>query len=161
MDTFDAPVDSWKPLSPRYLQMKRLMILIIWPLLLLPCCVALGWFHHWWSGAALALLCLGWIAYRWHRMGRVYRIWGYAERDTDLYIREGLMWRRLTVVPYGRMQVVTVNSGPIERRYGLATVTLQTASAGTDATIPGLPQAEADSLRERLSELGEQQAVGL
>jgi len=59
------------------------------------------------------------------------------------------------------MQVVTVNSGPIERRYGLATVTLETASSGTDATIPGLPQVEADALRERLTELGEQQAIGL
>ncbi|MGO4957034.1 PH domain-containing protein [Luteococcus sp. Sow4_B9] len=161
METFDAPVDSWHPLSPRYLTMKRLMILIVWPILLLPACAALGWFHEWWSGAVLAALCAGWIFYRWHRMGRVYRQWGYAERETDLYIREGLMWRRLTVVPYGRMQVVTVNSGPIERHFGLATVTLETASAGTDATIPGLPQADADMLRDRLSQLGEQQAVGL
>lgn len=161
MDTFDPPADQWKTLSPAYLTMKRRMILIVWPLLLLPCCIALGWFWHWWAGAALALPAVGWIAWRWIRMGRVWRVWGYCERGTDLYIREGLMWRRMTVVPYGRMQVVTVNSGPIERRHGLATVTLQTASASTDATIPGLAQHDADALRERLTELGEQQAVGL
>ena len=67
----------------------------------------------------------------------------------------------MTVVPYGRMQVVTVNSGPVERTFGLATVTLETASSGTNATIPGLAVADADALRDRLSELGEQQAVGL
>lgn len=161
MDTFAAPVDVWKPLSPNYLKMKRLMVLLVWGIELTAASIALGWFHRWWAGVALAVASVLWIFYRWHRQGRVYRIWGYAERETDLYIREGLLQRTLTVVPYGRMQVVTVNSGPIERKYGLATVTLETASAGTDATIPGLPTAEADALRERLSELGEQQAVGL
>ncbi|MEL4505656.1 PH domain-containing protein [Luteococcus sp. H138] len=161
MDTFDAPVDRWQQLSPNYLRMKRLMVLLVWGIELTAASLALGWFQRWWAGAALAVASVLWIFYRWHRQGRVYRIWGYAERDTDLYIREGLWQRRLTVVPYGRMQVVTVNSGPIERKYGLATVTLETASAGTDATIPGLPADRADALRERLSELGEQQAVGL
>lgn len=161
MDTFSAPTDQWNPLSPGYLRMKRTMVLVVWSLELFPIALALGIFYRWWAGAALALAAVCWIGYRWHRQGRVYRIWGYAQRETDLYIREGLLFRRLTVVPYGRMQVVTVNSGPIERRYGLATVTLETASSGTDATIPGLPQAEADALRERLTELGEQQAIGL
>lgn len=161
MDTFAAPVDVFKPLSPNYLRMKRLMVLLVWGIELVAAVVALGFAYRWWAAGALAVVGLGWIFYRWHRQGRVYRIWGYAERETDLYIREGLWQRRLTVVPYGRMQVVTVNSGPIERKYGLATVTLETASSGTDATITGLPVAEADALRERLSELGEQQAVGL
>lgn len=161
MDTFAAPVDAFKPLSPNYLRMKRLMVLLVWGIELVAAVVAVGFGYRWWAAGLVAVAGLGWIFYRWHRQGRVYRIWGYAERETDLYIREGLWQRRLTVVPYGRMQVVTVNSGPIERKYGLATVTLETASSGTDATIPGLPVAEADALRERLSELGEQQAVGL
>ncbi|MEL4357759.1 MULTISPECIES: PH domain-containing protein [unclassified Luteococcus] len=161
MDPFAAPIDHWQPLSPNYLRMKRLMVLLVWGIESVIACLVLGYSYRWWAGAALAVVAALWIAYRWHRQGRVYRIWGYAERETDLYLREGLWQRRLTVVPYGRMQVVTVNSGPIERKYGLATVTLETASAGTDATIPGLPVAEADRLRERLTELGEQQAVGL
>ncbi|GAA1389996.1 PH domain-containing protein [Luteococcus peritonei] len=161
MDTFAAPTEHWNQLSPAYLRMKRMMVLVVWSLELLAAVLVLGFAYRWWAAAILAVLGLCWIFYRWHRQGRVYRIWGYAERGTELYIREGLLQRRLTVVPYGRMQVVTVNSGPIERRYGLATVTLETASAGTNATIPGLPVAEAEQLRERLTELGEQQAIGL
>ncbi|HLR94702.1 MAG TPA: PH domain-containing protein, partial [Jiangellaceae bacterium] len=65
------------------------------------------------------------------------------------------------VVPYGRMQLVDVTSGPIERRLGLATIQMHTASPASDAKIPGLPSAEAARLRDRLSALGEAQAAGL
>ena len=54
-----------------------------------------------------------------------------------------------------------MESGPIERHFGLATVRLVTASAETDATIPGLDTADADALRDRITALGEHQAAGL
>jgi hypothetical protein len=59
------------------------------------------------------------------------------------------------------MQFVDVQAGPLERRYGLATVQLHTASPATDARIPGLPHAEAARLRDRLAALGEARAAGL
>jgi membrane protein YdbS with pleckstrin-like domain len=71
------------------------------------------------------------------------------------------MFRRTSVVPYGRMQFVDVTAGPIERVFGLATVKLHTAAAATDARIPGLEQQEAARLRDRLSSLGEAKAQGL
>ena len=72
-----------------------------------------------------------------------------------------MWWRTLTAVPYGRMQLVEVESGPLERLFGLASVTLKTASPGTDARIPGLDPAEAARLRDQLTELGEAHASGL
>ena len=51
--------------------------------------------------------------------------------------------------------------GPLERAFGLATVTLKTASAETNASIPGLAPDEATRLRDRLTELGEAHASGL
>ena len=86
---------------------------------------------------------------------------GYAEREEDLYITHGVMFRRLVVVPYGRMQYVDVQSGPLERAFEIAAVHLHTASPGTSARIPGLPAAEATRLRDRLTSLGEAQAAGL
>ena len=87
--------------------------------------------------------------------------WGYLEREDDLLIRRGLLVRRLSVVPYGRMQFIDVTAGPVERSLGLATVRLHTAAAATDARIPGLAAAEAARLRDRLAELGEANAAGL
>jgi membrane protein YdbS with pleckstrin-like domain len=92
---------------------------------------------------------------------RRYRSWGYAERADDLLVRRGVMVRRLTVVPYGRMQFVDVTAGPIDRLFRLATVQLHTAAAATDARIPGLESADAERLRDRLSSLGEAKAAGL
>lgn len=87
--------------------------------------------------------------------------WGYLEREDDLLVRRGLMVRRLSVVPYGRMQFVDVTAGPIERSLGLATVRLHTAAAATDARIPGLEAAEAARLRDQLARRGEARAAGL
>ena len=87
--------------------------------------------------------------------------WGYLEREDDLLVRRGLMVRRLSVVPYGRMQFVDVTAGPVERSFGLATVRLHTAAAASDARIPGLEAAEAARLRDQLAGLGEARAAGL
>jgi membrane protein YdbS with pleckstrin-like domain len=87
--------------------------------------------------------------------------WGYAERDDDLVVQRGVMVRRVSVVPYGRMQFLDVTAGPVERVFGLATVQLHTAAAATDARIPGLAAAEATRLRDRLAALGEARSSGL
>jgi membrane protein YdbS with pleckstrin-like domain len=107
-------------------------------------------------GASLALAVTSWFLER----GR-YRSWGYLERDADLVVRRGLLFHRLTVVPFGRMQFVDVTAGPVDRLFDLATVQLHTAAAATDARIPGLRSSDAAQLRDRLATLGEARASGL
>jgi uncharacterized protein len=106
-------------------------------------------------GIAVAAGLMGLLLYR------RYRAWRYAEREDDLLVGRGVMIRRLTVVPYGRMQFVDVTAGPVDRIFGLATVQLHTAAAATDAKIPGLTNAEAQRLRDQLASLGESRAAGL
>ncbi|HEY5692906.1 MAG TPA: PH domain-containing protein [Gaiellaceae bacterium] len=115
------------------------------------------------SGVAFALAGVAVLvaALLWRFVGRRYGSWGYAEREDDLLVRRGVMFARLSVVPYGRMQFIDVTAGPLERAFGLATVRLHTAAAATDARIPGLERDEAARLRDRLAELGEAQAAGL
>ena len=110
-------------------------------------------------GFAAAALVAGVLL--WRFVGRRYASWGYAEREDDLLIRRGVMFARLSVVPYGRMQFIDVTAGPLERAFGLATVRLHTAAAASDARIPGLDHEEAARLRDSLAELGEAQAAGL
>jgi membrane protein YdbS with pleckstrin-like domain len=106
---------------------------------------------------AVALIALvAWLVER----GR-YRSWGYAERDDDLIVTRGLLFRRVSVVPYGRMQFIDVTAGPLDRAFGLATVQLHTAAAASDARIPGLVRVDADALRDRLATVGEANATGL
>ena len=92
---------------------------------------------------------------------RRYRAWRYLERHEDLLVGRGVLVRRLSVVPYGRMQFIEVTAGPIERLFNLSTVKLHTAAAASDARIPGLEPDEAARLRDRLTELGESMAAGM
>jgi membrane protein YdbS with pleckstrin-like domain len=86
---------------------------------------------------------------------------GYAEREDDLLVRHGLMFQKVLVVPYGRMQFVDVAVGPIDRMLGLCKVKLHTAAADATAEIPGLPVAEGTRLREQLAARGESRLAGL
>jgi membrane protein YdbS with pleckstrin-like domain len=108
------------------------------------------------GGAAL----VAGVAAEWF-LRRRFHAWGYAERQDDLLVRRGVMFSRLSVIPYGRMQFVDVTAGPLERAFGVATVRLHTAAAATDARIPGLARDEAARLRDLLAERGEAQAAGI
>jgi uncharacterized protein len=86
---------------------------------------------------------------------------GYQLRDDDLLFRRGLMFQRFVAVPYGRMQLVDINRGPLARAVGLSELKLVTAAAASNVTIPGLPAADAETLRDRLVELAESRRAGL
>ncbi|WP_031225167.1 PH domain-containing protein [Streptomyces roseochromogenus] len=150
----------WRGLQPALVRVRRLLMVLWAAVLAVATALLLGLLVGpvW---AAFALLPLAFAAWCWRLLGRNWRSWRYAERADDLLISRGVLWREETVVPYGRMQLVEVTSGPIERRFGLATVQLHTAAAATDATIPGLDPAEAERLRDRLTELGEARSAGL
>ncbi|MEU9990026.1 PH domain-containing protein [Streptomyces sp. NPDC048045] len=154
----DEPV--WRGLPPGLLRMRRLL-LMVWAGVLALVAGLLPGLLAGWPWAAFALLPLALAAWRWRLLGRNWRSWRYAERADDLLISRGVLWREETVVPYGRMQLVEVTSGPVERYFKLASVQLHTAAAATDATVPGLDPAEAERLRDRLTELGEARSAGL
>ncbi|MER6446349.1 hypothetical protein DEJ51_18595 [Streptomyces venezuelae] len=158
MGETDGP--AWVGLPGGLLTLRRTLLLIWTVLLAAVTAVVLGltlgpaW-------AALGAFWLAVLAWGWVLLGRNWRSWRYAERADDLLISRGVLWREETVVPYGRMQLVEVTSGPLERRFGLASVQLHTAAAASDAKIPGLVPAEAERLRDRLTALGEARSAGL
>ncbi len=122
--------------------------------------VALGvavspWLH---LVAAAALVLAVWAAWL---IPRQVRAMGYALAPDHLLWRKGIMFRSISVIPYGRMQFVDTSQGPLARALGIAEVKLHTAAATTDATINGLPVGEAERLRQILSERGEQRMAGL
>ncbi len=161
-DLFAPPAYRWKRLSPKYLTERRLLSVIGWMVFFtIPAVLVLIFARLWWLSLLLILTGAGIALARYFFLERTWKSWGYVERDVDLYITHGVWFRSLTAVPYGRMQLVEVQSGPVDRRFGLASVTLKTASPNTDATIPGLEPDEASRLRDRLTQMGEAHASGL
>jgi uncharacterized protein len=158
----DPPLDAvaWRRVSSRLIVIEELQVLASAIIVVAANLVALQFIHNQIpllvAAAATAIALLRAII-----VIRSVRAWGYAERDEDLLVRHGLFLRKLSIVPYARMQFVDVTAGPMERMFGLATVTMHTAAAASDARIPGLPSAEAARLRDRLSSLGESRSEGL
>jgi membrane protein YdbS with pleckstrin-like domain len=157
----DGTHETWRQISDRVPRMRLMQLLVIAVPPVAALALVLGL-----SGALPAAVVVvvaaggvGGLTYAF-LLAR-YRAWGYREREDDLLVRRGCLIRRVSVVPYGRMQFVDVIAGPFERSFRLATVRLHTAAAATDARIPGLDQTEATRLRDRLAALGEARAAGL
>lgn len=89
------------------------------------------------------------------------RSFGYQLRHDDLVFRRGILWQRVVAVPYGRMQLVDITHGPLDRGFGIAQLKLVTAAASTGVTIPGLTQEAAEQLRDTLVAVAETRRTGL
>jgi membrane protein YdbS with pleckstrin-like domain len=116
--------------------------------------------HVYWLGVVLALVAICGLVNLVLVPRRVRSI-GYQLREDDLLFRRGIMWQRFVAVPYGRMQLVDINRGPVARALGLSELKFVTAAAAAGVTIPGLLEADADQLRDRLVALAESRRAGL
>jgi membrane protein YdbS with pleckstrin-like domain len=98
------------------------------------------------ASCAAALLLGAWAIWMPRRR---YRSWGYRLDEDELHIRSGLWVRSLTVVPFGRVQHIDVTQGPLERRFGVATLILHTAGTRNSAVVlPGLGFNDAGRIRD-------------
>lgn len=76
---------------------------------------------------------------------------GYTMSDDRLRVVRGILFRSDTVVPFGRVQHIDVNQGPLERFYGIATLTLHTAgNHDASVNLPGLGEDLARDMREEI-----------
>jgi uncharacterized protein len=78
-----------------------------------------------------------------------YNARGYQISADRLRVVRGLMFRHDTVVPFGRVQHIDVHQGPLERFFGIATLTLHTAgNHNASVALPGLGEELAREMRE-------------
>ena len=142
------------PLHPKQLWVLRIRFAVA-ALLLAPALVwgdillaQRGWAPVGVAAGAGALLILALV---WFMPARRYRAWGYSLGEDELAVKYGLMIRRLTVVPFGRVQHIDIAQGPVERMFGLATLVLNTAGTrGSAVRLPGLPRADAEAMRDHI-----------
>ena len=158
-DPFTPTDVAWTPVSSGLTRARLTVAACVLGPLLVGLAVLAALTATWvWLFPALIVLLGVWISWL---VPRQVRAMAYAERADDLLVRRGIMFRRLVVVPYGRMQYVDVNAGPLARRFGIASVQLHTATPATTAEIDGLPPQEAARLRDRLASRGEARLAGL
>ncbi|MFD2841497.1 PH domain-containing protein [Populibacterium corticicola] len=157
---FDPEGIEWQRVSPKLTHVRLLtwFLSMLVPLigsLVLAIVIKQVWAYLIPAGVLVLFSWVAWV------IRRQVPAMGYAEREDDLLVKKGVMFKSITVVPYGRMQLVDVEAGPFDRAFGIAKVTLHTASAQTDAVVSGLVPEEAARLRDRLASRGESRLAGL
>lgn len=149
----------WRPISKKQVLLSAVgsITMILW--LILPGIVMGALVHPWYFLWA----AIGGVIYLWYvaLLPRRVRATEYMLREDDLLFRHGIMFRRIIAVPYGRMQVVDITGGPLERKMGISKLRMSTASLTADVKIPGLTIEEAESLRDHLVHVAETRRAGL
>ena len=151
---------AWHQISPKYVWVQLIssgIFLVFVVAALLFVTQVLQWTWAWIPGGVF-LAILVWTLALVPRQARAY---GYQLRQDDLVFRRGILWQRFVAVPYGRMQLVDITHGPLDRGFGIAQLKLVTAAASTGVVIPGLPQDTAEDLRDVLIEVAETRRTGL
>ena len=121
--------------------------------------LTLGLQQTWaWIPGAVITVIVGWTLAILPRQARAI---GYQLREDDLVFRRGILWQRLVAVPYGRMQLIDITHGPLDRGFGIAQLKFVTAAAASGVIIPGLEQATAETLRDHLVAVAESRRTGL
>ena len=163
VEPFAPPAESWRRISPKLATVRRITTSITLAVIFVPVAIA-TWLIFpqvaWLPFAVLGFGLLWWV-WLFIRARRVVAATGWARRDEDLCVVKGLWFRDLSIIPFGRIQMVRVTSGPLLRAYGLANVDVVTASAAASATIPGLPGDEARALRDLIIEQSDAERSGL
>lgn len=156
----DPTPGTWTQASPRLVTARALSLWLtimipIAPTSLVALLIPLTWM--WWIVGALVAIGL-WLTWLIVRQVSAH---AWSEQADDLVIKRGRVFRRTTVIPYGRMQYVDLNAGPFDRAVGIAKLTLHTASPETAGVLSGVLASDADALRERLVKRGEARLAGL
>ena len=138
------------PLDPAYKTVLRISSVLMSVPLLIAAAIA-EFAVPGWTGAFLgpvALIVL-WLILRIPM--RRYAARGYALGEERLRVVGGVMFHTDTVVPFGRVQHIDVDQGPLERAYRLATLTVHTAGThNASVSLPGLAHADALAMRESI-----------
>ena len=153
-----AVSDQFWKVDPRSVSADRISSLIFSSVLLVAAIVGLAvlWFGQGEFNllciviavpVALILVALFVYAISWPWLSYQRASWRLDEEGLE--IRRGVLWRHRITVPLGRVQHADVSQGPLQRQFGIGTLTVHTA--GTQhASIPleGLTYETAIELRD-------------
>ena len=117
-DRLELPDATWQRVSPRLIVSEFVGAVISTAIFI---AAVLIFTNVVWSGAIWAIAVVGAIAIIvFILIPRRVRAIGYQLRDDDLLFRRGILFQRFVAVPYGRMQLVDINRGPLSRMLDLS-----------------------------------------
>jgi putative membrane protein len=136
----------WEPVDPRGVRRARNVWLVVAATVTVLTVRLLG---RWTPLLFLAIAAIGEVDAR-----RTVQALGWKVADGALFFRHGWLWRRLSIAPLGKIQVVALLESPFDRRLEMASVEVDTAGMsqeGHHIRVPYLARATADRLAAQLA----------
>ena len=140
------------PIDKQYFKVVLLHQIIFWLVVILIVTTALFMLEKlqtavWISGIVTLLIALIIASFRLAYLSFLNK--AFAVREHDIIYQNGWLIKSLHVFPFNRIQHCSVNSGVLERTFGLSTLKIYTAGGNeSDIVIPGLTLSQASTLRE-------------
>ncbi len=140
------------PIDPSYLKLLRIEWLISSAFLLIAVALLIFFIpeirYTFWRFLFILSALLIIVPYYFF-LQKAFPCMAFAVREHDVIYQRGWLIRSVKICPFNRIQNCNIQSGPLERKWKLATLTLYTAgSTGADMRIPGLRQDVAERLRQ-------------
>ena len=148
------------PLDPQYVTLQRKLGWIgsvVTSLMVLPAALMIIFavpLSTIFSQLLLAVWFAGSVTNAWWQQKRPaleYRYSSYRVDAGGICIRRGIFWRTVISVPRSRVQHTEVSQGPLERKYGIGTLTIHTAGVNhAVVSLTGLSFERAQQIRDFL-----------
>ncbi|MFT5081352.1 MAG: membrane protein YdbS with pleckstrin-like domain [Bacteroidia bacterium] len=99
--------------------------------------------------AGLLLCFLAYRAFAWPQISHRHKSWSLS--NLGIHLTQGVIWRSTTSVPRARVQHTDVGQGPLQRRFGIATLSIHTAGSDqAQVNLSGLNYDDAIAVRDFL-----------
>lgn len=139
---------SYEPINPKYREEQTAITAIIYILLAGLGLTLLFADSPWWcigAEAVIAVSCIINLAI----VRKAFEFKGYAFRDNNITYRSGMIFPKVTTVPFSKIQQVTVRQNPVSKYYGLFAVEIVNGAQNLSSlTIPGLTIEKAEGIRD-------------
>lgn len=148
------PVDhlSYVPVSDRYRSVQIAYAVIVYVLMGATALLLLLADTPWWCVGAETLIVISCVT-NLMILRKAYRFKGYAMREHDISYRSGVIFPKVTTIPFSRIQQVSLNQNPVSRYFALSSVIIVNGAQGLSSlTIPGLHKEDAERIKAIITE---------
>lgn len=153
IEEFD-PIEQleFEPVSEKYRNVQMVLALIAYTLLVATASLPLLADSIWWFIAAESVIIISCVI-NLTILRKAYRFKGYALREHDITYRTGVIFPKLTTIPYTRIQQVSISQNPVSRYFGLCSVDIVNGAQGLSSlNIKGLSKEKADQIKSVITQ---------
>lgn len=148
-----TPVENleFEPISEKYKKVQIAGAAIAYAVMMALALLLLLADTPWWCIVAEAIIALV-FAGNIFILRKAFLSKGYALRERDLTYRTGVIFPKVTTIPYARIQQVSIGQNPVSKHFGLCSVEVENGAQTLSAvTIPGLPEEKARQIKDILT----------